>query len=386
MIRSGKIFLIALGLISCLFVQELYGQQSSLILNYSELSGGTITDPDVYLTSDNALDRKVTGANVYASLFLEEIYNIGITQNIENTVELRLTVKKDDNSDLMVATKELTITASMPEQLWKLDIMNLYDQNSISEVEKVVVEVLTPLTENNSTELEQFVHNNIKLKIFHEINYAIDILPHIDINVKDFHSPYPECNENSVMLCGRNQTFLWERNTDYIYPNYQIQILKLENTDPRYAYLQGDDEVEIIRSEIDWSKALTIETDGIQKETAFGAYTEMQLPLALPEGSGLYIWRVRPIGDYYEDGIADPRNWGEWTTTTDLDIITVAITDNQDVLTDAALIDQNEKLVILENPFIFYIHDYDQDMNYSYARTFSEDLKTNEVVIYADPL
>lgn len=84
------------------------------------------------------------------------------------------------------------------------------------------------------------------------------------------------------------------------HPNYQFQLLRLFNNNP--SNITTD---KTIRAFINWDEALTIETGN----------SATTLSLTIAEGEGYYLWRVRPIGNAYEGGIANDRNWGLWTSS-----------------------------------------------------------------------
>lgn len=87
--------------------------------------------------------------------------------------------------------------------------------------------------------------------------------------------------------------------------NYQIQILKLENhteldiiNDTVYNRVYAD-----LNSLVDWTKATTIETGSSRTEYEY-------IPT---KGRGIYLWRVRPIADYYPGASNNPMNYGQWS-------------------------------------------------------------------------
>ncbi len=97
--------------------------------------------------------------------------------------------------------------------------------------------------------------------------------------------------------------FEWDLTcSDLSFDNYEIQILKIQDlnddseTGPFYSYGSTTN----LDFEVDWSKALIVETQSNLK----------WIDLTMAEGEGYYLWRVRPIGNYFVGGIADDRNWG----------------------------------------------------------------------------
>src|SRR5690606_35620769 len=81
------------------------------------------------------------------------------------------------------------------------------------------------------------------------------------------------------------------------FPNYQLQVLRLYNIGPTLT-----DESEI-KAVVDWGQALTVETGSGRRS----------IRLTLAEGTGYYLWRVHPIGSWYDGGIANDSNWGQWS-------------------------------------------------------------------------
>ncbi|MEM7161704.1 MAG: hypothetical protein AAF487_04615 [Bacteroidota bacterium] len=100
--------------------------------------------------------------------------------------------------------------------------------------------------------------------------------------------------------------FDWTNLCPIDFKNYEIQVLRLFNK-PGYQFpstLEGyiyDENADVFH--LDWSKALSIET--------YSGATSIDLNIV--EGPGHYVWRVRPIGDYFEGGIGNDRNWGMWS-------------------------------------------------------------------------
>lgn len=140
------------------------------------------------------------------------------------------------------------------------------------------------------------------------------------------------------------------------FPGYQLQVLRLYNTDPDK---KSDEEVKAV---VDWSQALTIE---IEKE-------QTSVDLTLTEGTGYYIWRVRPIGSYHEGGFADSRNWGLWSTAPDDgDILEYTDPDASPALTNDAL---------------FYYEQFDDDKNWVHNRGFTEGGLAHEGIQYTNTL
>lgn len=92
-------------------------------------------------------------------------------------------------------------------------------------------------------------------------------------------------------------------------PMYEFQLLRLFNVDPDLT----TDEEDIV-ADVDWKSALSILVDGDGHGDLDQPSTRhWSLDLTLSDGTGWYVWRVRPIGTKYPGGHADSRNWGVWT-------------------------------------------------------------------------
>ncbi|WP_081670990.1 LamG-like jellyroll fold domain-containing protein [Sporocytophaga myxococcoides] len=142
-------------------------------------------------------------------------------------------------------------------------------------------------------------------------------------------------------------------------PLYQFQLLKLfnESSVSTSEY--------VVNASVDWSKALTLET------------SQHDISLTMVEGTGFYAWRVRPIGNTYEGGVANSRNWGTWSTA-DIDIpSTISLSCNKD--------DQTSCLEDYKGT-VFYYKQFDDELNFIYSRTFTENTGIHESISYANGL
>jgi len=97
------------------------------------------------------------------------------------------------------------------------------------------------------------------------------------------------------------------------FSNYVVEILKLENSSTSPYPVASDDTIVagpqtykyndgIETLVVDWSKAIVIETGS---SNTYYDYIPAK-------GQGVYIWRVKPISDYYEGGINNLNNHGDW--------------------------------------------------------------------------
>lgn len=153
-------------------------------------------------------------------------------------------------------------------------------------------------------------------------------------------------------------TFKWVSACPVPAPNHQFQLLRLYNTNSAKTISESD-----VDALVDWNKALTIETGNSLQE----------LTLTMAEGNGYYLWRVRPIGNAYEGGIADDRNWGLWSTT---GVYTQGTTNS---------ITNSLAVTTVVNPYLlFYVQPAaDAAHNWIFSRSFVEGdaLKKDQVSI-----
>ncbi|MEP7220978.1 MAG: hypothetical protein ABI876_18780, partial [Bacteroidota bacterium] len=135
------------------------------------------------------------------------------------------------------------------------------------------------------------------------------------------------------------------------FPNYQVQLLRLYNIDTSY------NEDSKVRAVVDWNQALSVETGNGSRK----------LPLTIAEGTGYYVWRVRPIGNVHDGGIADDRNWGAWSVAPPNDTI-VNFTDPNTTLPK----------------YLFYYRQFNDSMNWAYSRGFDEGGRISEGMVFAN--
>lgn len=135
-------------------------------------------------------------------------------------------------------------------------------------------------------------------------------------------------------------------------PTYQIQILRLYD-------LNETDDVDYL---VNWSEATTIET----KETS--------IDFMLAEGTGSYVWRVRPIGDYFEGGTGNSQNWGMWSGTG-------IMTNGAHIVTGYLQASSQ-----YPKPYFFSYTQFDEDKNFIYSRVITEETRIRESASYANGL
>lgn len=166
-------------------------------------------------------------------------------------------------------------------------------------------------------------------------------------------------------------------NSEFPYEDYDLEILKIYNNSnmlvdeaSETSYIPGDIP---FYARIDWDQALHVNVKNSNPLASYtGTHYVTSVRLALAE-DGYYIYRIRPIGNYFMDEElpyvrADKRNYGEWNDT---------------------IVNQKSKLIdddLLDDDQMFYFEDPSQDINYSYQRVFTEDGKLHEVMTFANGL
>lgn len=243
----------------------------------------------------------------------------------------------------------LRIQNGSPQEIFFKDLSNFKiteDGSDYLQIDKVVIHDIDVSPVNN----ELSKHRRILL--IGNVDYAYSVE---DISGNLAEPPY---DLNAHQVGGEKEiTFSWK----HIYPfsMYQLQVMRLYNVDKEAT-------TEQIAADIDWSRALTFElpVQNMLDENG-NLVVQKSFDIRLLEGSGFYIWRVRPVGTYFSNGVGNFRNWGQWSDAPQ----GMTILTKQD----------------LASPF-FHFSDPDADRNTIYKRVFTEDNKMKQVSTYADGL
>ncbi len=144
--------------------------------------------------------------------------------------------------------------------------------------------------------------------------------------------------------------------------NWEFQLLRLFN----YSGPKATAGLETnITTNVNWDEALSIETESAADS----------ISLHLTQGTGYYIWRVRPIGDGMPGGIANSGNWGAWTSSGAF-------------VQGATNLNANQGTVV--QPFGYFYTAVDNDINWTHQRTFGQSdgsgFKLSEGVNYVTSL
>ena len=262
--------------------------------------------------------KSILEAKLKIRLRLGETYAFGssaFTSQVKVKIEAYPTFA--GSSPLQTWWAELNINESNPEEVFIKDFT--VDHSLIKRFETSIYSYTAPGGSKN---------DSVQVFITYDEKFGIQIPSNLDIDnvtLSSIKSPV---------------TFKWTRGTCPDIPNYQFQLLRIYNN----ACAACTTDVTDIDAVVDWNKALTIETGG----------SDTTLKLSIMEGTGYYIWRVRPIGTYYDGGISDSRNWGTWSDT----YYSQGGTYSFDNTSTAA----NK----------FYYTQFDDTLNWIYSRVFSE--------------
>ena len=274
-------------------------------------------------------------------LFFDDFY--AIPENYLGTCNVKITLSSSPN-DIVLNSKDIKLSKYNPEAMYYFDFTAFAKQSGGSLFEQIIK---VSVTNSNSTQ-------NVSYQLSYDIDLGITfgtslIKPTINSASKSYFT-------------NRKVKLSWEcknDNVSYTFPNYEVQLLRLYNTDK--SKTQQKD----IVADINWDQALTFKTESHETNTE----------LSIGEGSGFYIWRVRPLASANSLG-NDTRlnyrddNWSEH-----------AIGSSSFQL-QGELVKVNSEEAIST----FYFDDPDENKNYIYSRIFTEENKVKEVLTYANGL
>ena len=259
------------------------------------------------------------------------------------TYDLKVKVKQSGAlNPFFEDTHSFNISQFQPEELWVMDYPNIcffYFSDQLEfEITNLIFSNLTP-----------DIENDFRMHVYYDFEEKFDV-DDVSIDLDPV---------GSGLITDNPVTFTWTPSCECT-PNYEFQLLKLENR-------SGDPS--IFTTKIDWYSALTIETQS----------SDPSITLTLPEGSGYYYWRVRPIGDYYEGGYGNSRNYGAWSDASYWNTI-----PNTEYYIPPPL---------LAADYALQYQQFDDTLNWIYSRQFSEaertldgKIKMSEEITYANGL
>ncbi len=334
--------------------------KSTLSANYSEVEteiagAGGVSYTQAFTLNKAAhfatygANKRVISAKLFVQVYYDKVLLNGASPMVSNVSLSALDASSTPISSFFSEPMPIAFAISdvTPKQLFYKDITS-----QINNVEEFVVTFrstapsLIPLGLNR---------DDLKVEMWYEIEYGLDV---VATALPIFHL-YP----NPSAFGNRNVSFKWNhitssnKTTEYV-PGYEFQMIRVFNEDPTLL----DEDVDGMKGDIDWSKAMKFNIEN--RDHMFQAFGS--IPITVSEGKGMYVWRVRQVGNYYEGFFANDKNYGSWShSTPDFDIANI------------------------QNPAeygFFYLNDPDYDKNWIYSRTFSEENKTSESMGYANKL
>lgn len=234
------------------------------------------------------------------------------------------------NTILFQENRQLTLGSDTALSSYRRDITSIFSTMTRIQISNVQLTLNSQITPALNQNLYSYITNNIKFKCY--FTEAVKVVPGSDINPSPVLAA-PVINSDSSV------TFSWGyMGADPF--SYQIQVLRLYNHKTSYI-----NSATHCVDELDWSKALTVETKGSARN----------ITLTLAEGSGFYIWRVRSIMSNYDGDIGNSLNWGPWSGT--------------GTYSEGAY---NDFAINASDKFLFAYRQFDEHRNWIYSRIFAE--------------
>lgn len=293
----------------------------------SALPNARLDRPSVLLQQPEfaCADHEVVRAQIELRLDMGEDYTLGqgpFNCGVEVQIEPHDILGLNVAFPLDAIRRRLEISSDAPEQVVSFDLIDY--ESRFANVDHYRVSVLSQdgMGGGNS-DLDLAVRNHLRLEAYIVNAVTMDA---------EGHAVTPAPIE--LRHGGKRVRFRWD-NACARFPMHEFQLLKLHNINP------AKDGIQQIDAEIDWRQALTIPVANYRNE--------LELPVV--EGSGFYVWRVRPVGDAWPGGIADFRNHGDWPPNHPDGAVSYA-------------------QPLGGNAMVFYYEQFDKDKNWAYARSF----------------
>ncbi|MGD1848529.1 MAG: hypothetical protein ACFB10_24315 [Salibacteraceae bacterium] len=332
-IPFGK--LIGLLLLALLGVSQVsYSQCSPAVLGDEHVFTnaqvtGLLGSAPIQITPGNILNSSPCYESSLKNSFLDLTFNTGDKHYLPGipfsaSLTVKLTYTMNSGIGPGVSTVTLNIDDNNPEHVHRIDLSPFSDGELISSVTVALINPALPTgftSVDNSLAFKARFHTEQKTRA---VRWGSPATPVVTLN-------------NPVVITGSNRVnFSWNLTTptpDMI-PNYELQVMRVYNTDPNNTTVVD------VNAPVNWDQALSIETESPQKS----------IHLSLMEGTGYYIWRVRPIGNWAPNGLGDADNWGVWS----------APSNTADSFPGDA-----------SNNWAFFFVQPDDQLNWIYSRTFS---------------
>ena len=323
--------------------------------------GKTINFSNTYKPFATLLREKNKSARLFFKLDFGNDY---VKQSSNWNFKVQVNFDYQFGSSSLVS-KTMTISADSPELIKIDDVLTSFASTS-----PAFTSTVTAVTIDNGNTVPAALTGLVADFVNKNLRFTITLTREFDVDVRLASNGLMSnaITINTVSIINRLATFSWQPNSATPYPNYELQILKLENSTSTFS-----NNLNQMATTADWSKALKVETQSHLSN----------VKLTIAEGTGYYLWRVRPIGTYFAGGIGNSENYGGWSYATPS-----ASTLTLDKITLTSL--------PASIPYAFYFTDPDESINWIYNRVFTEGdyydksnptgLKSSEGISYADGL
>ena len=303
---------------------------STTLYHTDLVTGNGGNSGSILMPTNPCLDQAVRSGYLEASLDMGDVYDLGGDLAWSTTVTCEVWGRTSLGAQLFYYVIQLSGDPSKPEEFFRRDILSQYP--SLHHIDYDVSGY------SNTDPASQAA-----------VRFRIGYSAEIGTAISGGSSGVAAVTLNNPVQINAGQLeFSWVPNCALI-PNYEFQLLRLYNRDA------GSPNEQDIEAVVDWQNALTYVTDGNQTS----------VKVSLNEGTGYYVWRVRPIGDYHEGGIADARNWGNWSSS---------LANGMQSITADVL------------PYLFFHNQFEEDINWSHSRIYTEGGRIKEQKTYANGL
>lgn len=295
---------------------------------------------NIIINDPYALNKKIHKADLSISL---ELLDSEGGDNPDIELSFRLLAKKGEQLLEQVFDNKiinLTLGEDVPIRIFSKDMLDYVSGGNneeliFSEIEFEIV------SDNFDVVADKFLSN---LKLSWKIEYELGF---------DVSASNPLVRESRLSSGSTSVEFIWHDELPIAF--YELEVLKLFNTNE--ANVSSERHIE---ATVDWSKSLRYMIQP-KKDNGYCTYN-----YSLSEGSGYYIWRIRPYSNYHGDKSGNIENFGQWSTS---------LTDGEAVTISEA-----------REGYILFYSDPQDESNYNFRKVFSENSKLKEEVTYANSL
>jgi len=347
------------------FSTAVFGQNRGIYTDQVSIAvptTGSTTTQTLNIQSPTCTNFKVQDGQAWLALNFGEDYEFGNGLVFDVLANVRVSIITTNPAVVNAIDFEVELDNSNPEAKVFIDLKPFIDSSDLISGLKYSGETISAikaeiLSVNNSAPSPTIdVVNDLKIGLHYEIQNGLEI----NANTIDALSL-----THDASMTPTNKVVIFSWIDSCLAPNYEFQLLRLFNTKNDLPYLTDE---RLINTEIDWTKALTFQTES----------SDTSLSITIGEGQGFYVWRVRPIGTFYEGGIANNENWGAWNVP-----VSYTVGGSNDFL---AMDGATPAADLMPTGEVLFFVDLDDNINYQYSRVFTEENKQSEQITYATPL